>query len=215
VQLYYGFCVSTGLIHNVFSNLQPLILASASPRRSGLLQSLGIQFTLCVTQTDETIELNEKPNDYVRRMAEAKAANAACLNPSDWILSADTIVVCEDRIFGKPADSSEALEMLLQLSGMKHKVLTAFTLQNQTCGVVETSLETAYVTMLESNILLLKAYVASGEPLDKAGAYAVQGLGGVLIKKIEGAYSTIVGLPVHRVVAALLSYEVIEAVVRR
>jgi septum formation protein len=180
------------------SNIPPqLILASGSPRRAELLQQIGIGFLQVPVDLDETLLPNESAQAYVQRLAAAKAQlgwqQAQARGYGLPVLGADTIVVLEDRIMGKPADSAEAVDMLLALSGNTHQVLTAVSLvraEQQLSALVST--DVSFRALQREEIL---AYWHTGEPADKAGSYAIQGLGGEFVSNINGSYSAVVGLP--------------------
>jgi septum formation protein len=172
-----------------------LILASASPRRKVLLDQLGVSCTCAPADIDESHWVGEKPADYVRRMAQEKARTIASLYPTvdHAVLSADTIVVIAGTVLGKPIDYADALLMLTSLSGRSHSVLTAICLMTVTgmvCELVETQVE-----FLSLSQEVCKAYLATDEPWDKAGAYGIQGLAGAFVRSIDGSYSNVVGLP--------------------
>lgn len=171
----------------------PLWLASRSPRRAELLRVLGVAFERVDVDVDETGHPGEAPRAYVERVARAKAAAARARLPGAVpLLAADTTVALEARIFGKPADADEAVAMLTALAGTRHDVHTAVVVDAgaPACVVVSTA-----VTFAPLAAGTIAAYVASGEPFDKAGGYGVQGLGGALVTRIEGSYSAVVGLP--------------------
>lgn len=171
-----------------------LVLASASPRRRELLEQIGVAFTVSVADIDETPRTGEAPADYVARMAREKAAAVAgAVSPGSAVLAADTTVVIDDDVLGKPRDHLDGLAMLARLSGRTHEVLTAVCLCDD--GGQEEVLVTTRVTFATLDRALCEAYLATGEPRDKAGAYGIQGLGAVLVESIEGSYSNVVGLP--------------------
>ncbi|MGE0446421.1 MAG: nucleoside triphosphate pyrophosphatase [Vicinamibacterales bacterium] len=174
-----------------------LILASASPRRAELLRAAGLSFDVVVADVDESIHPGESPETYVRRVAGAKARAVTQRMPGRRVLAADTTVVVDGEILAKPADANDAGRMLRRLSGRTHQVLTAVCLDGR-CEVESTDVE--FVELTEDEIAW---YVASGEPMDKAGAYAIQGLASRFISRIRGSYSNVVGLPVARVYAML------------
>ena len=187
-----------------------LVLASASPRRKSLLRELGLDFKVVEARVEEIPAPGESPVEFVLRAACDKAAEISRLYPAAWILGADTVVVRDGRILGKPKDRQVALEVLLALSGRKHLVHTGFCLMNggervSACRVVTT--EVCFASFAED---IAAAYVATGEPLDKAGAYGIQGMGGFLVERISGSYSNVVGLPLAEVVGELLRYGVAE-----
>lgn len=171
-----------------------IILASQSPRRVELLSQLGIEFSQQPADIDETVLDNECPTDYVMRVAEEKGrVIAATQSPSVWVLSADTTVVIDDTILGKPANFKEARGMLTLLSGRKHLVHTAVCLTNGIefmCELVTTEVD--FKALSEEEIAF---YWSTGEPQDKAGSYGLQGIGGQFVKAIQGSYSSVVGLP--------------------
>ena len=173
-----------------------LVLASASPRRQELLRNAGISFTVQAADIDETPLADEKAEQYARRLAREKALAVARLRPQDHVLGADTIVVVDGAILGKPRDAADAARMLRLLSGRTHEVITGVCLVKAGGSEVVVSSETTRVTMNELSDAEIQAYVASGEPMDKAGAYAIQGMASRWIPRIEGDYSTVVGLPV-------------------
>ncbi len=175
-----------------------LVLASASPRRAELLHAAGIDFDAIPSDADETMHAGEAPGEYVVRVARLKAEAVAVRAPGRPVLGADTIVLAGDEVLGKPADDQEAGRMLRLLSGRTHTVLTGMcllypgetSLQQQT-GMAHTAVEFKLLSEAEINW-----YVASGEPRDKAGAYAIQGLASRFVTRIDGSYSNVVGLPV-------------------
>ncbi len=179
-----------------------LHLASRSPRRAELLRLLGVDFLLVDVEVDESQQVGEAPLDYVRRVAEDKAsAGSAQLGAGAVVLAADTTVSVDGEIFGKPRDEADATTMLLRLSGRWHEVLTAVVV-----GVDGRHHTDVVKTRVEFRVLdkaTISAYWCSGEPADKAGAYGIQGLGGALIKRIDGSYGAVVGLPLCETVALL------------
>jgi septum formation protein len=170
-----------------------LILASASPRRAELLGRAGFTFEVSPVDLDESPWPSEAPAAHVTRLAEAKAGAGAARHPGRLVLGADTIVVVGGRILGKPASDGEAAEMLGCLSGRWHEVMTAVALRRDERGVSETAV--TRVHFLPLSPAEVAWYVASAEPRDKAGAYAVQGLASRFIDRIEGSCSNVVGLP--------------------
>ena len=194
-----------------------LVLASASPRRQELLRNAGISFTVQPADIDETPQLGEAPRDYAERLAREKALAVWRLRPQDLVLGADTIVVSDDMILGKPADTADAARMLRLLSGRVHRVITGVCIIGPTSNgelpvankgeapnsFERTASETTLVTMNEVSDIEIRDYVATGEPMDKAGAYAIQGMASRWIPRIEGDYSNVVGLPVAMVYSML------------
>lgn len=171
-----------------------LILASASPRRRELLTLLGVRFDCVPAHIDESLFEGESAQDYVQRMALEKAASVAGPGePGIAVLAADTTVVVDDDVLGKPRDHDHALAMLARLSGRTHEVLTAVCLS--VAGVTRCELVTTAVEFTVLSRAACRAYLATDEPWDKAGAYAIQGLGGAFARSIVGSYSNVVGLP--------------------
>lgn len=182
-----------------------MILASQSPRRSELLGRIGIAPIVRPTDIDETRRPDELPCDLVVRLAENKAY--ACLDGmtetiDDVVLAADTVVWTEDTVLGKPKDAEDAMAMLRSLSGRSHHVSTGVALIAPD-GRETSFVETTTVTFHELTEEEVAAYVSSGEPMDKAGSYGIQGLGSLLVQGIEGDYDNVVGLPLARVVREL------------
>jgi len=175
-----------------------LVLASASPRRRALLEQLGIALHVTPADIDESLRDGESADRYVLRLAREKAEAVHARHPHSTVLAADTSVVLEGAVLGKPATAAEALTMLRTLSGRTHHVLTAVAV----AGAGE-RLVTAAVTFTEATEAALCWYVSTGEPMDKAGAYAVQGIGGFLVERIEGSHSAVVGLPLVEALALL------------
>ena len=173
-----------------------IVLASASPRRAELLRNAGLRYTVRPSRIDETHRLAEPARDYVCRLAREKA-HAVHAGPSEVVLAADTTVHLNGRIFEKPADAEDALRMLQALSGQTHEVLTGICLRRAAEVVVDC--ESTRVHFLDVPADELIAYANSGEPIDKAGAYAIQGEASRFIDRIEGCYFNVVGLPVSLV----------------
>jgi septum formation protein len=177
-----------------------LVLASASPRRQELLRNAGISFTVQPADVDETPLPGEPPRECAERLARDKVLAVWRLRPQDVVLGADTIVVVDEAILGKPIDAADAARMLRQLSGRVHRVITGVCVV-EAAGTGEnrelrTASETTLVTMNDLSDDEIREYVATGEPMDKAGAYAIQGMASRWIPRIEGDYSNVVGLPV-------------------
>ena len=176
----------------------PLVLASASPRRRALLEQLGIPLRIDPAHLDENVRAGEPAERYVLRLAREKAEAVQVRHPNVRVLAADTSVVLDGEVLGKPATTDEALRMLRRLCGRTHQVMTAVAV----AGAGE-RLVTAGVTFALADDAALRWYVSTGEPMDKAGAYAVQGIGGFLVERIEGSHSAVVGLPLVETVALL------------
>ncbi len=178
-----------------------IILASGSPRRVEVLRSAGIHFEVVATHVDEARQPNEQAEELVRRLAEAKARRAARAAGRDVptiVVGADTAVVVDGLLLGKPASAEEAREMLRRLSGRTHSVITGLAAIRLPDGAARTELETTRVSFALLTAEEVEDYVASGEPFDKAGAYAIQGCGGRFVTRVEGCYFNVMGLPLAR-----------------
>ena len=173
----------------------PIVLASGSPRRKQLLEMLRIPFRVIPPDVDEHVLPGEKPDAYVTRLSRAKAEAVVSRAPGEVILAADTTVVLGGKIFEKPTSPQHAVQMLEQLQGKTHEVLTAVAVAEN--GRLEQALDVSRVTFRPNTRQTLEAYVATGEPLDKAGAYAIQGLGAPLIERVEGDFFGVMGLPLR------------------
>jgi septum formation protein len=183
--------------------LKSMLLASASPRRSELLSQVGIRYSVLVTDIDESLREAETPADYVKRLAAEKArAGLALSQGSIPVLGADTVVLLDDRILGKPVDRAEAADMLRLMSNRDHLVLSAVALALSK-SQVDTVLNTTRVTFAELPDEFIHSYCSTDEPLDKAGAYAIQGRAGQFVSRLEGSYSGVMGLPLYETCALL------------
>jgi len=182
----------------------PLVLASASPRRRHVLAQLGLEFEVrpAPDEVEDPWDGREEPKAFATRLARAKAAAVAAERPEALIVAADTIVVLDGEILGKPRDPDEAVSMLARLAGRWHTVHTAVAVtapgRREAAGI-----ESTEVRFRPLDAAAIAAYVATGEPLDKAGAYGIQGFGAALVEEIRGCYFNVMGLPVQRVLAAL------------
>lgn len=175
------------------------ILASASPRRKELLEQIGVKFDILPATGEEAIT-KELPGEVVMELAKQKAEEVAKTAGADaLVLGADTVVAYEGKILGKPQDEADALRMLTMLSGKEHEVYTGVALIDNRDQSMENFFERTKVTMYPVSEEEIRDYIASGEPMDKAGAYAIQGLGAKFIQKIEGDYNNVVGLPIGRI----------------
>jgi septum formation protein len=181
-----------------------LVLASQSPRRSEILRQAGIPFVARPANVDETARPGESPEDYVKRVARDKAM-AAVDAPDEIVLGADTVVVIDGEILGKPAHSADAARMLGLLAGGEHQVLTGICLRRGAEFVIDCARTRVWFRPLAREEIA--EYVASGEPMDKAGAYAIQGLASKFIERIEGSYTNVVGLPIEVVQQVLRKLE--------
>jgi len=199
---------------NFFHALRPLILASGSPRRRDLLRSAGLEFSIRAAPLEVTPETGEEPGHYARRAAKGKALAVLGLLADEErlaaILAADTIVTLDGRILGKPANRAEALEMLRALAGRTHTVITACALlpSGEKDALVE-FMAGSQVTFWDPPQGLLQNYAAGDEPMDKAGAYAAQGNGSMLLRSLSGSWTNVVGLPLSETLDALLEHRVI------
>jgi septum formation protein len=171
------------------------ILASASPRRSSLLRQLGVPFTTRPADVDERVHPGETPEQYAGRLSLDKA-RAADTAGKGIVIAADTIVVLDNEILGKPSNEQDAVRMLAMLSGRTHRVITALTVMDAAAGKTLTRLSQTIVRFRRLSAEEIMSYVKTGEPLDKAGAYGIQGKGALLISGIEGCYFNVVGLPI-------------------
>jgi septum formation protein len=195
-----------------------IVLASASPRRQELLRKAGIPFEVQPADIDETPRPGESPRDCAERLALEKALAIFQKRPEGFVLGADTIVVVDDAILGKPRDADDAARMLRLLSGRTHAVITGVYLVGSAASrqlpaasetKTQTASETTFVTMCEVSDAEIGDYILTGEPMDKAGAYAIQGIASRWISRIEGDYSNVVGLPVALVYRMLKSHGLI------
>jgi len=189
-----------------------LVLASGSPRRAEILRNAGISFDVLAADVDETLRPGEMPRDYVRRLAEEKARAAAqklvdaAPGAGAIVIGADTTVVVADAILGKPESPAEARDMLERLSGRTHEVYTGIALLQLPSGPMRTFEEITRVEFAPMDAAEIAQYIASGEPFGKAGGYAIQGLGGKFVKRIEGCYFNVMGLPLARLYAELCTF---------
>ena len=178
----------------------PLILASQSPRRRELLQKAGIEFEVQPSHIEEVPAPGEKPEDYARRVARDKALKVAeSVGPGSLVLGADTIVSIDGKILEKPGGPAGAVRMLQMLAGRTHSVITGICIVRAPERIEAWTSETTFVTFRALDKEEIQSYVASGEPFDKAGGYAIQGLASKFVTRIEGCYFNVVGLPVPRV----------------
>lgn len=193
----------------IYHTSKPLILASSSPRRQRYLHDLGLQYRVHAADIDEERLPGEEPQAFVRRLAVEKARPVMELFPASWVVAADTVVSLADSVLGKPQDSADAVSMLMQLSGKEHWVRTGICLACCQEGVVAVQSVTTRVLFSSFSEKVARAYVATGEPLDKAGSYGIQGQGAFLVKEITGSYSNVVGLPLCELLVMLEEHGVI------
>jgi septum formation protein len=181
----------------------PFILASASPRRKELFRSVGLKLKIIPAHVDETYINGESPRTHVQRLSRDKAMVIAQRHPKALVLGADTIVVIDGLILGKPKNKKEAREMLERLSGRKHTVFTGFTIASAGAGISKTKVVQSAVHFKKISPEEMDWYVGCDEPYDKAGGYAVQGKGAYFIKAIRGSYTNVIGLPLCEVLEEL------------
>ncbi|MBP9839202.1 MAG: septum formation inhibitor Maf [Proteobacteria bacterium] len=193
--------------------MNKLILASSSPRRKDLLTDLGVNFEIQVSDIDESLLDNESSQQLVFRLAQEKARAIANIHPERFVLAADTIVYLEQSgkevILGKPKDESDAFSMLKLIQGRAHKVATAYSLQCLEKKINLTKIVNTLVQFVALDDNEIKKYIATKEPLDKAGSYAAQGRGASFIERIEGSYTNVVGLPLAEVSQDLKKYDLL------
>lgn len=196
----------------IYSTLKPLVLGSGSPRREELLSSVGLEFEIKPATCDEPpARAGQLPKDYAIEMALMKARNVAASTPPAIVIGADTIVARDMDILGKPHSHKDAVETLKSLCGRSHQVITG-------CAIIsENGDETSFAVTTEVEFIdceeaAIKAYVATGEPDDKAGSYAIQGQGAFLVKGICGSYTNVVGLPLARIMESLISIKAVSPV---
>ncbi len=200
-------CYTTAMSND--RNNAAIILASASPRRRYLLRQAGLSVEVIPSDFDEESVTESDPAARVERLATAKADRVALSHPDRWVIGADTVVVIDGKILGKPASGQEARKMLRRLAGRTHQVYTGYAVlcaakHERFCGSVCTD-----VRFKELNEPEIAWYVSTGEPFDKAGAYAIQGIGTFLVKSINGSYTNVVGLPVCEVIELLIKEGVV------
>jgi len=183
----------------------PIVLASGSPRRKQLLEMLRIPFRVISPDVDEHVLTGEEPGHYVTRLSRAKAAAVVGRAPGEVVLAADTTVVLGGAIFEKPESQAHAVEMLSRLQGQTHEVMTAVAVARD--GELAQALDVSRVTFRPADRATLEAYVATGEPMDKAGAYAIQGLGAPLIERVEGDFFGVMGLPLRLALDLLARFD--------
>ncbi len=187
----------------------PLVLASNSPRRSILIKQIGLPFEAVGTTVDEELRPHESPRGHVMRLAEEKSEHISLLRPHQWIIGADTIVLVEGKALGKPRNPADARVMLQTISGRQHRVMTAFCIQNKSREISTSKVVETDVVIKDLSSSEIDAYISTGEPMDKAGAYGAQGIGSFMIREIRGSYTNVVGLPTCELVEELLRLGVI------
>jgi septum formation protein len=184
---------------------QDIILASASPRRRDLLAQVGINVQVVPSTADETLLANESPEAHVKRLSCDKAMEVASRpgQAGRWFIGSDTVVVRDEFILGKPGDAAEAAQMLASLSGRSHRVISGYAVHDRNSDRTLCAAVTTRVFFKELTTWEIEGYIATNEPFDKAGSYAIQGIGSFMVPSIEGSYTNVVGLPLCEVIAAL------------
>jgi septum formation protein len=190
-----GRLIRFHLDDTVHSAVVKFILASASPRRRELLASIGLDFDVIPSHVPEVHQEGEAPEEYVARLSRDKAHALARRHPDRWVIAADTTVLLGDQLLEKPVDAQDAARMLATIAGRTHIVYTGVTVEHAARDYRDTRVAESEVRMLPLSAKEIEWYVATGEPLDKAGAYAVQGIGAMFIDSIHGSYTNVVGLP--------------------
>ena len=193
----------------MYTNRETIILASGSPRRKQYMLDAGLDFIVQTASVEEHVAEGEEVDDFLLRMAREKAREISMQSPDCWVVSVDTVVCLDDVILGKPRDDEHAVAMLMMLSDREHTVKTGFCVAHCRQGIMDCRLVATRVRFGSFSRAVARAYVATGEPADKAGAYGIQGRGGCLVKSIEGSYSNVVGLPLHELLDVLLNHNVI------
>ena len=191
---------------------QGIVLASASPRRYELLEQVGIPFQIIPSSIDETLLADESAEDHAIRLSRDKALEVAGRQAvaGRWFIGSDTIVVRDNVILGKPIDAAEARQMLTSLSGRSHRVISGYAVHDRDSGRTISAAVVTRVFFKKLTRREIEGYIATGEPFDKAGAYAIQGIGSFMVPRIEGSYTNVVGLPLCEVIAALEEMAAIE-----
>ncbi len=179
----------------------PLILASQSPRRAQLFRMLGLRFDVIPGDVDESYRPGEDPVVHAERLAREKASAIARAQPDALVIGSDTVVVIDDVVLGKPDDAEDAVGMLMQLQGREHMVATGIAVASS--AEVRSAVERVTVRFRRFDEAIARAYVATGEPLDKAGAYGIQGYGATLVDRIDGDFFAVMGLPIVRLILLL------------
>jgi septum formation protein len=194
--------MSCGLVAGLVEE-KPLVLASGSPRRRNILNGLELTFVIDVPDIHEPVVEGESPHEHVLRLALAKAEAVGARHDRGTIVAADTAVLLEGTLLGKPADAAHARSMLRRLSGRWHEVLTGVAVMRASDGARALGVERTRVLVRDLTEAEIRDYVAGGEPLDKAGAYGIQDCGAALVSRVEGCFYNVVGLPVTRLIGLL------------
>src|SRR6266516_6183416 len=183
-----------------------LLLASGSPRRAALLAEAGFDFETVSPRIEEKFDVDLTLRELTMWNAIRKGTSVARMRPDRVVLAADTLIALEDKVIGKPSDLEEATQILRRLSGQTHEVCSAVLIYHQTSGMSAVFHENSRVRFHRLNRAMIKRYLAKVNPLDKAGAYAAQGIGGEIIAKIAGSFTNVVGLPMEKTIAALAKF---------
>ncbi len=195
----------------ILSNKVEIILASGSPRRQSFFQDLGLLFRVIPSDIEEIREPDEAPKEYTRRLAMEKAADVSAKYPEQWIVAADTVVCCDKNILEKPVDEEDAVQMLLMLRNREHVVCSSVCLMHGKRSVTDVCTVSTSVEFWDFSEEIVRRYVETKEPLDKAGGYGIQGKGAFLVREITGSYSNIVGLPLVECIKMLRRHGVVRA----
>ena len=193
----------------ILNNTQEIILASGSPRRRAYFDDLGLRYRVITADIAEERNVEESPEGYTRRLALEKATAVGEKYPEQWVLAADTVVSCEGQILEKPLDGADALQMLLFLRNRDHQVVSSICLLKQQNSVAQCRTVSTTVSFWDFSKEMARAYVETGEPLDKAGSYGIQGQGAFLVREVRGSYSNVVGLPLVECIALLTENKVL------
>ncbi|MGL4361961.1 MAG: Maf family protein [Cellulosilyticaceae bacterium] len=189
--------------------MKKLILASQSPRRKELMELLPIEFDIDSIDVDETLDMKKSPSENVCELSYKKANALTEKYPNNWIIGCDTIVSLEGCLLGKPKDVEDAKKMLRQLSDKKHQVYTGVTLINKDKGIIKTFYESTDIKIKKLSEEFVKYYIETKEPFDKAGSYAIQGYGSVMVESMSGDYFNVVGLPISKLYDVCYELEII------
>lgn len=188
-----------------------IILASSSPRRKELLESVGIKFEIVSPTAEETMAGNEDPENFALRVSVDKASSVSKrLDEGCVVIGADTVVVVDGEILGKPSDEDEAATMLNKISGREHSVLTAFSILGPPVQILHSEIVATRVRVKPLAAHEIEGYIKTREPMDKAGAYGIQGIGSFMVKEIEGSYTNVVGLPLAELLQAFRNLGIFE-----
>lgn len=201
-------------MERILQNEQKIVLASGSPRRRAYFEDLGLTFQVVSAEIVEQFAPGETPKKYTRRLALEKAKAVGEKYSDHWIVAADTVVSCDDRILEKPIDADDALQMLMSLCKREHEVITSVCLYQQGNRVTELCSVVTAVSFWDFSEEMARSYIATKEPFDKAGSYGIQGRGAFLVREIRGSYSNVVGLPLVECISMLLRHKVVAAQVQ-